>query len=83
MFSPVISAQSRAMAAGRRHAPDPFTLPAPYGGWNARDAKTEMKPNEAIVLDNFIPDFQGVQQRRGFAQHATGIAGSFVESLMP
>jgi hypothetical protein len=58
------------------------SLPAPIGGWNARDALSEMPATDAIYLDNFIPDDKGVQQRRGTEQHATGLTGNFVESLM-
>ena len=58
------------------------SIPAPIAGWNARDAKSEMGKTDAVVLDNFIPDAGGVQQRRGKAAHATALTGNFVESLM-
>jgi hypothetical protein len=56
-------------------------VPAPFGGWNARDALTAMPPTDAITLENFIPDAGGVRLRSGYAQHATGV-GSRVDSLM-
>lgn len=43
---------------------------------------SEMKPDEAWVLDNYIPDDLGVQQRRGSSPFTTGMAGNFVESLL-
>jgi hypothetical protein len=58
------------------------SLPAPTGGWNKRDQLSEMEPDEAWVLDNFIPGPLGVQQRRGTAAYTTGMTGNFVESLM-
>src|SRR5512147_3304658 len=57
------------------------TIPAPYGGWNARDSLTAMPPTDAIRLENFIPDTQGVRTRDGYASHSTGV-GTRVDSLM-
>jgi hypothetical protein len=81
MFSPAISLQNRSRRAAR---PNSIlkSIPAPIGGWNARDAMSEMKSDEAIYLDNFVPDTLGVRKRRGVTTHATGITGNFVESLL-
>jgi hypothetical protein len=57
------------------------SIPAPYGGWNARDALTAMPPEDAISLDNFIPDAGGVRVRAGLDDHATGLNGT-VQSLL-
>lgn len=57
------------------------SLPAPIGGWNARDALPSMAPQDAITLDNFIPDTGGVRLREGYAEYADGPVGA-VESLM-
>jgi len=57
------------------------SLPAPVGGWNARDPLAAMPPEDAILLDNFIPDTGGVKLREGFSEHATGL-GAAIESLM-
>lgn len=81
MFSPLTTISARLQGASR--APSRLiSVPAPVGGWNARDAMSEMKPTDAIFLDNFIPDAQGVQQRRGTRAHASALTGNFVESLM-
>ncbi len=56
-------------------------IPAPFGGWNARDAITAMPPQDAIVLDNLIPDSGGIRLRMGYSQHATGV-GTRVDTLM-
>lgn len=58
------------------------TLMAPVGGWNARDAVTAMKPTDAIVLENIIPGIGRVYSRPGYLAHATGMAGSYIETLM-
>lgn len=57
-------------------------VPAPVGGWNARDPVTDMKPNEAILLENIIPGSDGCRLRKGYQSHATGITGNYVETLM-
>jgi hypothetical protein len=45
-------------------------IPAPIGGWNARDPLTDMAPEEAIVLENLFPDTGEVKIRNGFTEHA-------------
>ncbi len=59
-----------------------FTFPAPTGGWNARDPLLGMKPNDAIVLDNYFPSTADVMLRGGHSSYATGL-GSFDETMMP
>lgn len=58
-----------------------YTLPAPTGGWNARDNLGEMKPNEAVFMINSFPNATDVQVRKGYTQWATGFT-SAVETLM-
>ena len=58
----------------------PASLPAPTGGWNARDVLGEMQPNDAVALVNFFPGTTSVMQRLGYSRWATGIAGQ-VETL--
>ena len=57
------------------------SIPAPIGGWNARDSIGEMKPTDAVYLENFYPTVSDVMLRKGFTNHATGLPGQ-VESLM-
>lgn len=60
-----------------------LTIPAPIGGWNARDPISAMAPNDAVRLDNFIPGTGGVALRPGTTAFATSIAsGAAVNSLM-
>lgn len=58
------------------------SVPAPVGGWNARDALAEMDPKDAVILDNLFPNATSVSLRSGNSNHVTGITGT-VETLMP
>lgn len=58
------------------------TLPAPTGGLNLLAAPTSMKPNEALILDNYFPEPNRVILRKGVTEHVTGFA-STVETLLP
>lgn len=44
-----------------------YTVPAPVGGWNARDPLAGMKPTDAIFLNNFYPTPSQVAVRPGCA----------------
>jgi hypothetical protein len=57
------------------------SLPAPVGGWNARDSLADMRPEDAVILKNWFPGTAEVQLRKGFSAYGTGISGQ-VESLM-
>lgn len=56
------------------------SLPAPVGGWNARDALAMMEPTDAIIMDNWFPRPDRILVRGGSSQWATGLGGS-VDSL--
>src|SRR5574343_116749 len=57
------------------------SIPAPVGGWNARDSLAEMSPIDAASLENWFPTTTDVMVRKGYSQHATGM-GSQVETIM-
>jgi len=57
------------------------SIPAPVGGWNARDSLANMAPTDAVTLENFFPSVSNVVLRGGYTQYATGL-GSQVETLM-
>ena len=57
------------------------SVPAPVGGLNARDAIANMKPEDAVIMDNFFPDRSSVYLRNGYTSWATGFP-SAVETLM-
>lgn len=56
---------------GQVDASQPFTLPAPTGGINARDALDRMPAQDAVSLVNWIPDYDAVRVRKGRTEHAT------------
>jgi len=55
-------------------------IPAPVGGWNARDSLDQMKENEAIILDNWFPKDGEVAIRGGYTAYADTL-GDNVETL--
>ena len=58
-----------------------MTVPAPVGGWNARDAWAAMEPTDAVLLDNWYPTNGQVISRKGCATYGTNL-GASVETLM-
>jgi hypothetical protein len=56
------------------------SVPAPIGGWNARDALANMEVTDAVKLENWFPTTTDCVIRGGQAAYATGITGS-VETL--
>lgn len=57
------------------------SIPAPVGGLNARDAISDMKETEAVIMTNWFPTPSDVQVRNGYAEHATGLTGA-VDTLL-
>lgn len=57
------------------------SLPAPVGGWNARDSLANMAPTDAVTLENYFPSVSNVNLRGGYTKHATGLPDD-VETLM-
>ena len=58
-----------------------ITVPAPIGGWNARDSLGSMAVEDAVTLTNWWPGTNSVILRNGYTKHATGMTGQ-VESVM-
>lgn len=57
------------------------SLPAPVGGWNARDSLGEMAPTDAVYMTNVYPNTTDVMVRKGYTNYSTGLP-SQVETLM-
>lgn len=57
------------------------TMPAPVGGWNARDALSAMDPLDAVRMDNWFPGTSDAYLRPGRDVWAYGLPGQ-VETLM-
>lgn len=58
-----------------------ITIPAPVGGWNARDSLDLMGPTDAISLVNFYPKTSDIEIRSGFTSHSTSLGSGVVEFL--
>lgn len=69
------------MARAKRAVSQPVSLPAPVGGWNARDSLANMQPSDAVTLTNWFPATTECALRGGYTKHATGITGQ-VETIM-
>lgn len=63
----------RRQAQGQRS--QTVNLPAPIGGWNARDSLAEMAPTDAVSLTNWFPTTSDVMVRAGYTKWATGFPG--------
>ncbi len=50
------------------------SIPAPVGGLNDRDSIADMKPQYALILDNWWPYPSYVGVRKGSSNHVTGFA---------
>jgi hypothetical protein len=72
---------ARRNALVQRAAADVQSLPAPVGGWNARDSLANMEPTDAVVLENMFPTVSSVVLRGGYTKWATGMAGQ-VQTIM-
>jgi hypothetical protein len=69
------------MAIAKKFTATTASVPAPVGGWNARDSLANMNPTDAVQLINFFPTPTSVTLRKGYAKSSTGITGK-VYSLM-
>ena len=54
----------------------PASVPAPVGGWNARDPIAGMPPADAVILDNFFCTPYDVMVRYGYSNFVTGFTGT-------
>lgn len=57
------------------------SVPAPTGGWNARDSLAQMPSQDAVILDNYVPSPYDVFLRDGYIFWATGVPG-IAETVM-
>ena len=57
------------------------SVPAPVGGWNARDSIANMEPLDAVQLINFFPTVSNCVLRGGSTNWATGMTGQ-VQTIM-
>jgi hypothetical protein len=71
----------RKLAITRTQTASTITVPAPIGGWNARDSLGSMALEDAVTLTNWWPGTNSVVLRYGYTKHATGMTGQ-VETVM-
>jgi hypothetical protein len=69
------------MAVAKGRTAITASLPAPIGGWNARDSLAEMNPLDAVQMVNFFPTPTDVTLRSGYTKSSTGIAGKVFSLL--
>ena len=58
------------------------SLPAPVGGWNARDPLESMPVTDAVTLTNVFPSTRTVDLRKGYREHADGMGSGAVETIV-
>jgi hypothetical protein len=58
------------------------SIPAPVGGWDAVSPIAAMKPDRALVLDNWFPQPGYIEVRRGSRPYSIGNSDGPIESLM-
>jgi hypothetical protein len=63
------------MAVAQQRRAVTASLPAPIGGWNARDSLAEMNQLDAVQMVNFFPTPTDVTMRKGYSKHAEGLGG--------
>jgi hypothetical protein len=59
------------MAVAKRFSATTASVPAPIGGWNARDSLAQMSPMDAVQLVNFYPTPTDVSFRKGWTKSST------------
>lgn len=62
--------------AQRGNQPGMAWMPAPVGGWNARDAWSVLPPTDAPLLDNFILDGGALRVRPGVKKFSDSFIGN-------
>lgn len=72
----------KALAGSSATVARPKSLPAPVGGWNAKDSIADMGPKEAVFLDNFFPRTTDVMLRKGNVQQSVLPNGREIRTLM-
>jgi len=57
------------------------SVPAPIGGWNARDSLANMQPTDAVQMLNFYPTPTDVTMRKGWTQVSRLVTTTGVKSI--
>jgi hypothetical protein len=74
--------QALSSGSQRRRVARGATMPAPTEGWDTTSPLAEMSPKRAIQLDNWFPQAEYIELRKGFTRHRpTGVTDP-VETLV-
>ncbi len=76
-----IMTRQQRLALGRARRALPQPVPIAITGWNTSDALTAMAPTDAVTLDNWYPDANGLTMRQGYTPYATGVGTGTVATL--
>ena len=57
------------------------SVPAPIGGWNARDSLANMSPTDAVEMVNFYPTPTDVTMRKGWTQVSRLVTTTGVKTI--
>lgn len=76
MDGAIVRQPARSKAQTKQQIAEIVSYQAPIGGWNAISALADMKPTEAIWLDNWYPMPGYCEIRGGSSSHATGMTGT-------
>lgn len=79
--SPLVRLTEIRRRKSQRFISKPSSIPAPVGGWNARDSIADMPKTDAVTMENWWPITSDVMVRKGETSFATGL-GSQVNSLL-
>jgi hypothetical protein len=66
------AAAVRLSAKGRPQVVEAVPVPAPIGGWNARDPLADMDPKDAVILENWFPRVSDCIIRGGSSDYVSG-----------
>jgi hypothetical protein len=69
------------MGVPKKFSATTTSVPAPIGGWNARDSQANMNPMDAIQLVNWYPTPTDVTMRKGWTQSSLLTTASGVVSI--
>lgn len=69
------------MIVANRRSVKSKTIPPPVGGWDTRNALSDMPAENAVILDNWFPETEKVILRPDHTSHATGMSGA-VETII-
>jgi len=56
------------LSSAKQNTATTTSVPAPIGGWNARDSLANMQPTDAVQMVNFFPTPTDVTMRKGWTQ---------------